>query len=138
MTMNIQNFNEYFEFFDMKLDFCRLQAYFATISAKIIRTSHKAILLWCFHYVPPATPFQCCLDQTLFDHPRIELGEGDQKLKHQDLSMSQLLLARMIYPSASMGDWVSKLPSPMTCDIGVGKMYNFGKKCVGCLWYHKH
>ena len=56
-------------------------AVFQTILVKILGTSHKIALLQFLIQCPPLPPFQCWLNQTLFDHPNIELGgKGDEKV----------------------------------------------------------
>ena len=53
----------------------------ATILVKILGTSHKIALLQSLITCPPLPPFQCCLNQTPFDHLNIELGgKGDYKV----------------------------------------------------------
>ena len=48
------------------------------ILVKILGTSHKIALLQSLITCPPLPPFQCCLNQTPFDHLNIELGgKGD-------------------------------------------------------------
>ena len=50
------------------------------LCVKILGTSHNIALLQSLIKFPPLPQFQCCLNQTPFDHPNIELGgRGDEK-----------------------------------------------------------
>ena len=58
----------------------------STILVKILGTSHKIAPLQSLIACPPLPAFQCCLNQTPFDHLNIELGgKGDEKFLNVSL-----------------------------------------------------